>query len=160
MEKGDQRDTRLPFTRTNRRVGYHYVFTSLTHCGFATVFFKIIGEQALALRRHSPVIFVYVIEGIFNIAASTYILVNLTFQNFCFSEFHQTMTGITGILRWDIFVVYIVLCVIFVCFCCMSILLMFYCCPAKEAGQPLLMTTTASVAFTETSTRSTRSTRR
>ena len=38
--KGDQRDARFPDrTKTNRRVGYHNVFTTLTHCGFATRFY-------------------------------------------------------------------------------------------------------------------------
>ena len=60
------------------------------------------------------------------------------------------MSFITGVLRWDIFVVYIIFCVIFVGCCCISILLMFYCCPAKESG-PALFASTASMATRESS---------
>jgi hypothetical protein len=60
------------------------------------------------------------------------------------------MSIITGVLRWDIFVVYIIFCVIFVGCCCFSILLMFYCCPAKESGPPLFAST-ASIALHDNS---------
>ena len=42
------------------------------------------------------------------------------------------MSMITGVLKWDLFVVYIIMCVIFVALCCFSITCMFLCCPAKK----------------------------
>ena len=38
------------------------------------------------------------------------------------------MTLITGALKWDLFIVYLILCVIFVALCCCSITFMFLCC--------------------------------
>ena len=42
------------------------------------------------------------------------------------------MSIITGALKWDLFVVYIIMCVIFISLCCCSITFMFLCCPAKK----------------------------
>ena len=42
------------------------------------------------------------------------------------------MSIITGALKWDLFVVYIIMCVIFIALCCCSITFMFLCCPAKK----------------------------
>ncbi len=43
-------------TKMNRRVGYHNVFITITHCEFATRFYAKNWE-----RERSPIIFVYVI---------------------------------------------------------------------------------------------------
>ena len=44
----------------------------------------------------------------------------------------QTMESITGSTKWDIFVVYIVLCTVFILFCCVCVIFMFWCCPARD----------------------------
>ncbi len=41
--------------------------------------------------------------------------------------------SITGSAKWDVFAVYIVLCVIVVALCCLSVVLMFWCCPARSS---------------------------
>lgn len=42
------------------------------------------------------------------------------------------MESITGSTKWDIFVVYIVLCTVFILFCCVCVIFMFWCCPARD----------------------------
>jgi hypothetical protein len=39
---------------------------------------------------------------------------------------------ITGSTKWDIFVVYILVCVLLIGVCCLFVLFLFWCCPAKE----------------------------
>ena len=41
-------------------------------------------------------------------------------------------SGITGSTKWDIFVIYILFCIIFIATCCVSLFIMFWCCPAKD----------------------------
>ena len=50
------------------------------------------------------------------------------------------MTMITGALKWDLFVVYIIMCVIFVALCCFSITCMFLCCPARNQNGSRVVT--------------------
>ena len=40
--------------------------------------------------------------------------------------------GITGELQWDIFVVYLIFCVMFITCCCVSIACMFLCSPSQN----------------------------
>lgn len=42
---------------------------------------------------------------------------------------------LTGSTKWDIFVIYIIFCVCFIAVCCLSILFMFWCCPARNADR-------------------------
>ena len=49
-----------------------------------------------------------------------------------FTEDTMTLTGST---KWDIFVIYIIFCVCFIAVCCLSILFMFWCCPARNADR-------------------------
>lgn len=41
---------------------------------------------------------------------------------------------ITGSTKWDIFVIYIIFCCFFITFCCLSVIFLFWCCPAREPG--------------------------
>ena len=42
------------------------------------------------------------------------------------------MESITGSTKWDIFVVYILVCTVFIAFCCVCVIFMFWCCPARD----------------------------
>ena len=42
------------------------------------------------------------------------------------------MESITGSTKWDIFVVYIIVCTVFIIFCCFCVICMFWCCPARD----------------------------
>ena len=42
------------------------------------------------------------------------------------------MDSITGSTKWDIFVVYILVCTVFIAFCCVCVIFMFWCCPARD----------------------------
>ena len=50
----------------------------------------------------------------------------------CWRLSEETMESITGSTKWDIFVVYIVLCTVFILFCCVCVIFMFWCCPARD----------------------------
>ena len=41
--------------------------------------------------------------------------------------------SITGSAKWDVFVIYICFCVLFIACCCLSVVAMFWCCPARSA---------------------------
>ena len=43
---------------------------------------------------------------------------------------------ITGSLKWDIFVVYIMSCVVFITTCCVTLFFLFWCYPARESNRP------------------------
>ena len=45
------------------------------------------------------------------------------------------LSSITGEIQWDIFVVYLIFCVMFIACCCISIACMFLCSPSQNQNQ-------------------------